>query len=164
MEQLAFRVDERLQIGSERATVRYIGQVTGQSGQWVGLEWDNETRGKHDGCVQAQRYFECLYSGMLAWRAQCGRSIRLGKVPNETACAGAAGSFVRLEKLQQTARAGISVLQGLRARYQGAAGAATASQSGLVGERQVWERQGQIQLLDKASLSGDAVSSPVRQA
>ena len=77
--------------------------------------------------------------------------------------AGSGGSFVRLEKLKQTACAGASVLQGLRARYQGAASEANASQSGLVGERAVWEHQSQIQLLTKASLSGDAVSSPVRQ-
>ena len=61
------------------------------------------------------------------------------------------------------ARAGISVLQGLCARYQRATGTASASQSGLVGEQSVWERQGQIQLLEKASLSGDAVSLPVRR-
>ena len=64
MQQQVFHVDERLQIGSERATVRYIGRVSGQSGEWVGLEWDNELRGKHDGSVKGQRYFECKYAGM----------------------------------------------------------------------------------------------------
>ncbi len=64
MQQHAFHLDQRLQIGSERATVRYIGQISGQSGEWVGLEWDNESRGKHDGSIKGQRYFECKYAGM----------------------------------------------------------------------------------------------------
>ena len=67
MQQQAFHVDERLQIGSERATVRYIGQVSSQSGEWVGLEWDNESRGKHDGSVNGHRYFECIYAGERPW-------------------------------------------------------------------------------------------------
>jgi tubulin-specific chaperone E len=65
MQQQIFRVDERLQIGSERATVRYVGEVAGQSGEWVGLEWDNESRGKHDGSTNGHRYFSCIYSGEL---------------------------------------------------------------------------------------------------
>ena len=63
MQQQVFRVNQRLQIGSERATVRYIGEVAGQSGEWVGLEWDNAARGKHDGSTNGQRYFNCIYSG-----------------------------------------------------------------------------------------------------
>ena len=32
-----------------RAVVRYTGAVAGQEGEWVGVEWDDPTRGKHDG-------------------------------------------------------------------------------------------------------------------
>lgn len=82
-------------------------------------------------------------------------------------CAEHASTFVRLAKLQQTARCGGSVLAGLRARYQGAAAHSVAVIPSvlnfrLVGERQVREHQGQLQLLDEASLSGDCISSPVR--
>ena len=75
---------------------------------------------------------------------------------------------MRLPKLQQTARIGHSVLEGLRARYQGAMGSALHGGLGaidfrLVGEQTVRAHQGQLQLLEKASLAGDCVSVPVSQ-
>lgn len=50
-----------------RATVRYIGPVAGAKNQqeiWYGVEWDNASRGKHDGsCADPSgvlhKYFEC---------------------------------------------------------------------------------------------------------
>ena len=50
-----------------KATVRYIGPVAAAKNQeetWLGVEWDNQTRGKHDGsCVDSKgdlhRYFDC---------------------------------------------------------------------------------------------------------
>jgi dynactin complex subunit len=50
-----------------KATVRYIGPVAASKNQsevWLGVEWDDKSRGKHDGsCVDAagkfHRYFEC---------------------------------------------------------------------------------------------------------
>ena len=56
-------VGQRLQVGNERATVRYIGPVDGQSGEWAGLEWDNADRGKHDGTVGGRSYFTCVFVG-----------------------------------------------------------------------------------------------------
>lgn len=132
------RLGQRLQIGKDRATVRYIGPVDGQSGDWVGLEWDDHARGKHDGCVNGRRYFICTSTDN-------------------------AGSFVRLSKLQETARAGDSVLQGLHSRYKGAPGAAAAASDtvrfNLVGEQDVRIHQGQLDILDKASLNGACISS-----
>jgi len=58
-----FSIDQRLHIGADRATVRYVGSIDGQSGDWVGLEWDNAARGKHDGSVNGRRYFHCAYAG-----------------------------------------------------------------------------------------------------
>ena len=51
-----------------RATVRYVGAVAAaknNDNDWLGVEWDNPTRGKHDGsCVDSEgnyhRYFECV--------------------------------------------------------------------------------------------------------
>lgn len=51
-----------------RATVRYIGPVAAAKNKtevWLGVEWDDKTRGKHDGsCVDENgdyhRYFECV--------------------------------------------------------------------------------------------------------
>uniref|UniRef100_A0A1I7ZAT0 Tubulin-specific chaperone E n=1 Tax=Steinernema glaseri TaxID=37863 RepID=A0A1I7ZAT0_9BILA len=37
--------------------VRYIGSVDGYAGEWVGVDWLNGTRGKHDGTVKGRKYF-----------------------------------------------------------------------------------------------------------
>ena len=50
-----------------RGTVRYIGPVAAAKNQeedWLGIEWDVQSRGKHDGsCVdklgKLHRYFTC---------------------------------------------------------------------------------------------------------
>lgn len=50
-----------------KATVQYIGTVVGaknQSETWLGVEWDNQIRGKHDGSSvdsngTLRKYFEC---------------------------------------------------------------------------------------------------------
>ena len=44
-------------------TVRYVGEVDGHKGVWVGIEWDNPSRGRHDGEVQGKRYFRCSVEG-----------------------------------------------------------------------------------------------------
>ncbi|CAI2351267.1 unnamed protein product [Caenorhabditis sp. 36 PRJEB53466] len=52
-------VGQRVRIDSHTATVRYIGEVEGYGTQrWVGLEWDEASRGKHDGSVKGRRYFQ----------------------------------------------------------------------------------------------------------
>ena len=71
-------IGRRLQIDRARATIRYIGEVAGQDGQWIGLEWDDASRGKHDGCLDGRQYFQCMQVGN-------------------------AGSFVRASKLLQVA-------------------------------------------------------------
>ncbi|EEH60216.1 uncharacterized protein MICPUCDRAFT_12662 [Micromonas pusilla CCMP1545] len=43
-----------------RATVRYVGEVEGTDGIWVGVEYDDRTRGKHDGSHDGKRYFDCI--------------------------------------------------------------------------------------------------------
>ena len=50
-------------------TVRYIGPVAAskvKTDEWIGVEWDDRTRGKHDGsCLDDEgvfhRYFECVF-------------------------------------------------------------------------------------------------------
>ena len=60
MESLA--LGDRVQsVDNFRGTVRFIGSVEGAAPQdgWVGVEWDADGRGKHDGCHQGVRYFTC---------------------------------------------------------------------------------------------------------
>ncbi|KAK4156918.1 HotDog domain-containing protein [Chaetomidium leptoderma] len=40
-------------------TVRYVGEVAGATGSWLGVEWDDPSRGKHDGQHKGVRYFSC---------------------------------------------------------------------------------------------------------
>ena len=63
------------------ACPRYIGPVKGQEGTWVGVEWDDASRGKHDGSTGGVKYFSC----------ESGDN---------------AGSFIRAEKVGQEGAAG----------------------------------------------------------
>ncbi|KIK98080.1 hypothetical protein PAXRUDRAFT_824262 [Paxillus rubicundulus Ve08.2h10] len=40
-------------------TVEYVGHVTGTHGLWYGVEWDEPSRGRHDGMKEGRRYFHC---------------------------------------------------------------------------------------------------------
>lgn len=50
---------ERISYDDALCTVRYIGEVAGATGAWLGVEWDDGTRGKHDGSHKGVRYFYC---------------------------------------------------------------------------------------------------------
>ena len=41
-------------------TVRFVGAVDATQGTWLGVEWDDPKRGKHDGVKDGRRYFTCL--------------------------------------------------------------------------------------------------------
>ncbi|KAI2618472.1 Thioesterase/thiol ester dehydrase-isomerase [Hypoxylon sp. NC1633] len=53
------KVGDRLSYDGAVCTVRYIGEVSGTSGTWLGVEWDDPTRGKHHGSHKGVRYFTC---------------------------------------------------------------------------------------------------------
>lgn len=50
---------QRLSYDGALCTVRYIGDVGGTTGLWLGVEWDDPSRGKHDGAHKGTRYFNC---------------------------------------------------------------------------------------------------------
>ncbi|PIO70167.1 CAP-Gly domain protein [Teladorsagia circumcincta] len=52
------KLGDRVSIGGYGAVVKYVGEVSGHPGMWVGVEWDNPDRGKHNGVVNGVRYFE----------------------------------------------------------------------------------------------------------
>jgi dynactin complex subunit len=39
----------RINFNKFRGTVKYVGPVDNSSGIWLGVEWDDPERGKHDG-------------------------------------------------------------------------------------------------------------------
>ncbi|NWS39671.1 TBCE protein, partial [Probosciger aterrimus] len=49
----------RVLCGTEYATVRYVGSVPPTAGIWLGVEWDDPQRGKHDGTYEGTQYFKC---------------------------------------------------------------------------------------------------------
>ena len=56
--------DRRVEtLDGHRGFCRYVGPVCGQTGTWVGIEWDDSNRGKHDGKHDGERYFECKRKG-----------------------------------------------------------------------------------------------------
>jgi dynactin complex subunit len=54
-------VDSRILVGEDRCTIRYRGPVVGTLGEWLGVEWDDPARGKHDGIKDGVTYFQCRY-------------------------------------------------------------------------------------------------------
>ncbi|KAH0542747.1 hypothetical protein FGG08_002886 [Glutinoglossum americanum] len=44
---------------NQLCTIHYIGSVEGTKGDWLGVEWDDPSRGKHDGTHGGKRYFQC---------------------------------------------------------------------------------------------------------
>lgn len=60
-------IGQRLSLQSHTGTLRYYGKVEGKTGEWLGIEWDDPTRGKNDGVHNGIRYFTCMstYRGMM---------------------------------------------------------------------------------------------------
>lgn len=52
-----FKVGCRIEHQSQFGTVKYIGEVDEHPSVWLGINWDDATRGKHDGSVNGKRYF-----------------------------------------------------------------------------------------------------------
>ena len=145
--------------GKHKATVRYIGPLEDQPDEWAGVEWDDPSRGKHDGTHAGHRYFTCAYH------------------PD-------AGSFVRLSKLLAAADLGCSILEATTQRYRdehqlqpgGSRGAGSEAAAGLylptagnrrvavelVGADKVAQRLSHLEVLQEAVLVDCNVSHVVR--
>ncbi|XP_004578580.1 tubulin-specific chaperone E [Ochotona princeps] len=54
-------IGRRVEVNGERATVRFSGIVPPVAGLWLGVEWDNPNRGKHDGSHEGTVYFKCRH-------------------------------------------------------------------------------------------------------
>ncbi|KAL4942686.1 hypothetical protein BDV06DRAFT_191637 [Aspergillus oleicola] len=90
-------LNQRRSYDGNLCTIRYVGKVEGTSGEWLGVEWDDPTRGKHSGQHQGVRYFTCSRNHLTA------------------------GSFVRPSRPVDKPR---SFLEALRGKYApGGAGA-----------------------------------------
>ena len=54
-----FKLNQRIidPQNNARGTIKYIGPVENTKGSWLGIDWDNPERGKHDGSHQGRNYF-----------------------------------------------------------------------------------------------------------
>ncbi|GAQ82810.1 tubulin-specific chaperone E [Klebsormidium nitens] len=142
-----FQVGQRIRSSDAdgfKGTVRYVGPVAGQQGTWIGIEWDDLERGKHDGEAGGVKYFHVEQPG--------------------------AGSLVRSHKIQ----AGITLVQALRARYKPSEEAERTEDSKemyimsvrnrpmpvvLVGLDKIQQEQGRLERLQQAALIDAGVDS-----
>lgn len=69
----------RIELNDHYGTIRYIGRVENKPSIWLGIDWDDPNRGKHDGTVEGRRYFSAKHktSGSLIRpeKANLGKSI-----------------------------------------------------------------------------------------
>ncbi|XP_053155766.1 tubulin-specific chaperone E isoform X2 [Hemicordylus capensis] len=54
-------VGRRILCNGEYGTVLYVGDVPPTTGLWLGVEWDNSQRGKHNGIHEGIQYFKCRH-------------------------------------------------------------------------------------------------------
>ncbi|KAL3159106.1 hypothetical protein ABBQ32_011103 [Trebouxia sp. C0010 RCD-2024] len=137
---------DRAQIADCKATVRYVGEVDGQNGTWVGLDWDSAARGKNDGSTGGRSYFQCSAPG--------------------------SGSFVRLAKFHAQTEPTATILAAVQARYgdqetdRAKEEASPASMPGpkkgvhwqFIGAEKVHARLSQLQTLEEATLINCRIS------
>lgn len=52
-------IGTRISHSGNIGTVRFVGPVDGTNGAWIGVEWDDPSRGKHSGTKDGKVYFSC---------------------------------------------------------------------------------------------------------
>ena len=51
------QVGQRVECSGYYGTVGYVGEVPPTKGTWLGVDWDDPSRGKHDGSHEGVTYF-----------------------------------------------------------------------------------------------------------
>ncbi|KAL9173558.1 hypothetical protein ABFS82_03G122700 [Erythranthe guttata] len=140
-----FRVGQRVHfIGQPRriGTVKYVGPVEGYSGIWIGVDWDADGEGKHDGSHNEVSYF--------------------------TARGSDTASFVRSHNLSP----GVALLEALETRYRTASTKEEEDEMyvlstrnkrvsvELLGKHKIEDKVSRFEELTSASLSYLGVSFP----
>ena len=103
-------VGQRRSYAGALCTVRYQGPLPSLKGEWLGVEWDDPTRGKHNGSHEGQQVFKCLSSSTTA------------------------ASFVRLSRKEDPER---TLLEGIKFKYAPSTMPKTVTQSASVGHETI---------------------------
>jgi hypothetical protein len=140
-----------------------VGAVDGHDGLWVGVEWHDPARGKHDGSVGGRRYFACGTPGtpasfVRATKVGRGRSVLEALVARYTnqQAEGGAGEPVSTQQQQQQQQQ-----QHTAAGSTAAGGRSRKLWVELVGQEEVTARQSRLELLTSARVVGANVSHAV---
>lgn len=72
-------IEQRVEVAGYHGTVMYIGEVPPAKGVWLGVDWDDHSRGKHDGVYHGIRYF-------TASHPTSGSFVRREKVNTGRSC------------------------------------------------------------------------------
>ncbi|XP_014777020.1 tubulin-specific chaperone E [Octopus bimaculoides] len=51
-------IGDRIECDDYFGTIKFIGEVDAMEGVWLGIDWDEIHRGKHDGSYKGRRYFQ----------------------------------------------------------------------------------------------------------
>ncbi|EFA01432.2 Tubulin-specific chaperone E-like Protein [Tribolium castaneum] len=87
------QIGDRIESGGYIGTVKYVGPIEGKPSIWLGIDWDNPQRGKHDGRVNGVQYFTTRNptsgSFIRPEKVNCGKSAlasiesRYGQIEDE---------------------------------------------------------------------------------
>ncbi|CAK7270157.1 hypothetical protein SEPCBS57363_003961 [Sporothrix epigloea] len=126
-------VGDRRSYDGALCTVRYVGEVAGTTagGLWLGVEWDDATRGKHDGVHKGVRYFSCRP------RTRPPPVVLVGDAPHPALAApppSTPASFVRPTRPFDTPR---SFLEAVRQKYASEVTEEDATEAVVQARRQI---------------------------
>lgn len=129
-------IGQRIRVHTNHtATVRYVGEVDGHPGDvWVGVEWDDPSRGKHDGSLDGRRYFVCRFDQQHP------------------------ASLIKMARLLASASMGLNIADAMRQRYMCPASRKTPGVD-VAAAHITWDS---LLSQDKIALAGLDVSDVVR--
>jgi tubulin-specific chaperone E len=98
-------IGTRISVAGSLGTIKFAGNVDNTKGAWLGVEWDDPSRGKHSGAKDGKQYFECRCVSVAT--TEVVFIVLSFSIPK-------AGSFIRPPG---PICYGISFLQALRTKY-----------------------------------------------
>ncbi|XP_062502907.1 tubulin-specific chaperone E-like isoform X2 [Corticium candelabrum] len=73
-------LEKRVVCDGHFGTVKFVGEIQSKLGKWIGVEWDDPTRGKHNGSYNGVRYFQSSHASggsfVRANKVNLGRTVR----------------------------------------------------------------------------------------
>lgn len=74
-----YKIGSRIECDGYQGILKYVGPVGNTKGLWLGIDWDNPERGKHNGIYEGVEYFK-------ARQPTSGSFVRPGKIKFGISC------------------------------------------------------------------------------